>query len=330
MVVKSPITFESTCFAGAGREEMKPNPDVHVSTVQPGLEGRNPHAGRAARAIGAPAEMRPPHRARATRSAALSSRSRVALQLQRILGWLTAPVWITILTVYMRFGMGWRIADLDAFRARYRALRQRGPVLICANHLTLVDSALIAWALQSPASYLWRFECMPWNVPEWRNFADTGWKRALVYLMKCVPIRRGGNRAAMSESLNRLAWLLRQGETVLIFAEGGRSRTGRIRTEKPAHGVGRLLSQVPDCQVLCVYLRGAAQTSWSDLPARGECFHARIEPASPSTVHRGVRGSMDRSRQVLDQLVIMESAHLSQAQSATPVFDAFTETDVSA
>ncbi len=243
----------------------------------------------------------------------LSARSRAALRLQRALGWLTAPLWIAALVAGMRLGMGWRIADVRAIRRRFRALRQRGPVLICANHLTLVDSALIAWALQSPASYLWQFAALPWNVPEWRNFANSPWKRVLVYLMKCVPVRRGGDRTSVSESLNRLTWLLQQGETVLIFPEGGRSRDGRIRTRKPAHGVGRILARVPECQVVCVYLRGEMQDTWSDLPARGDRFHLQVEPVTVTTAHRGVRGSLDRTHQVLDRLVAMEQVHFNES-----------------
>lgn len=247
----------------------------------------------------------------------LSTRSRTALRLQRVAGWLTAPLWIAALVAGMRFGMGWRIADMRAVRRRFRSLRQRGPVLICANHLTLVDSALIAWALQSPASYLWQFAALPWNVPEWRNFANSPWKRVLVYLMKCVPVRRGGDRSSVSESMNRLTWLLRQGETVLIFPEGGRSRDGRVRTRTPAHGVGRILSRVPECQVICVYLRGGLQDTWSDLPARGDCFHLQVEPVTVTTTHRGVRGSLDRTRQVLERLVEMEQAHFGEANRHT-------------
>ena len=51
----------------------------------------------------------------------------------------------------MRFGFGWRLDGADAARERYRMLHaDRRPLLVCANHLTMVDSALVAWALGTP------------------------------------------------------------------------------------------------------------------------------------------------------------------------------------
>ena len=99
----------------------------------------------------------------------------------------------------MRFGFGWSLHGADEARARYRSLHaDRRPLLVCANHLTMVDSALIAWALGSPLWYLRHFAAVPWNTPERRNFASSPVQRALVWLMKCVPIERGGDRAARS------------------------------------------------------------------------------------------------------------------------------------
>ena len=62
----------------------------------------------------------------------------------------------------------------------------------------MVDSAIIAWALGSPGWYLRHFSALPWNVPERRNFAASPSQRVLVYLMKCVPITRGGDRAEVA------------------------------------------------------------------------------------------------------------------------------------
>ena len=67
---------------------------------------------------------------------------------------------------------GARNRGADEARAVYRELRRRAaPVLVCANHLTLIDSAVIAWALGSPWWYLRHFAALPWNVPERANFA---------------------------------------------------------------------------------------------------------------------------------------------------------------
>ena len=93
--------------------------------------------------------------------------------------------------------------------------------------------------------------------------------------------------------LERLAYLLARGEVGLIFPEGGRSRSGRVDADAAAYGVGRLVKAVPGCRVLCVYLRGARQESWSDLPARGERFRVALAALEPKTDAAGLRGSLD-------------------------------------
>jgi 1-acyl-sn-glycerol-3-phosphate acyltransferase len=246
----------------------------------------------------------------------LPFRDRVALGVQRAVGWLLAPVWVPVVVVVMRWGMGWRIEGVAAVRRAYREVwaAGEGPIVVCANHLTLVDSALVAWALGSPAWYLAHHAALPWNVPERRNFTGSLVSRVLVYLMKCVPVTRGGDRAEVAAVLGRLSHLLARGETLLLFPEGGRSRSGRVEEESATYGVGRLLGAVPGCRVLCVYLRGARQQSFSDLPARGERFHVRcatLRPASPSA---GLRGARDVSRQIVRTLAALERQYLDDRQ----------------
>jgi len=212
----------------------------------------------------------------------------------------------------MRFGLRWRIHGLAAARREYRALRRadEGPLLVCANHLTMVDSALVAWALGSPAWFLLHYPALPWNVPERRNFAGSAVSRVLVYLMKCVPITRGGTRGDVADVLARLAWLLGQGEAVLVFPEGGRSRSGRVEPDNAAWGVGRLIGGVPRCQVLCVYLRGHRQQQFGWLPRRREEFHVRLATVRPRSELTGMRRARDLSQQVVRVLVRLEEEHL--------------------
>jgi hypothetical protein len=93
---------------------------------------------------------------------------------------------------------------------------------------------------------------------------------------------------------------------VLLFPEAGRSRTGRVDTASVAQGVGRLVHELGDCRVLCVYLRGDAQRTYSTVPARGDTFTLATRLVEPRTELRGVRASRDLAMQVLDQLVEME------------------------
>jgi hypothetical protein len=241
---------------------------------------------------------------------------RLPLGVQRAVGWVLAPIWVPAVVALMRWGLGWRLEGAEAVRREYRALWKagEGPVLVCANHLTLIDSALVAWALGSPAWYVTHYAALPWNVPERRNFAASLWPRLLVYLMKCVPVTRGGDRAEVAAVLARLAHLLARGDTVLLFPEGGRSRSGRVEAESVTYGVGRLLGEVPACRVLCVYVRGARQDTFSDLPRRGERFSVRtamLRPASPWT---GLRRARDVSQQIIRTLAQLEQQHFDDRQ----------------
>ena len=49
----------------------------------------------------------------------------------------------------MEFFMKYRIKNVKDLRRRYRKLlsETRAPILICSNHLTMADSAVIAWLL---------------------------------------------------------------------------------------------------------------------------------------------------------------------------------------
>ena len=185
---------------------------------------------------------------------------------------------------------------------------------MCANHLTRVDSILIAIALGSPWRYVTRYGSLAWNTPAQENFANTWYMRVVVYLAKCVPVSRGGDRRAIGVVLSKITWLIGIGEVALIFPEGGRSRTGRVDADAVTYGVGRIVRALPDCRVLCVYLRGEEQKSYSFLPARKDRFRVSVQSMEPKTAMRGLRGSLDVSKQILTQLADMERRHFNDRQ----------------
>lgn len=228
--------------------------------------------------------------------------------IQRVMAWCMAPLWVPLAALVLRVGLGYRIRDLSRHRRRYReVLRDAGgPLLVCANHLTMIDSFLVGWALGSPFWYLARFDRLPWNVPEATNFAARRWSRAASYLAKCVPVVRGGRREDVARVLDRIVHLLGRGEVAVMFPEGGRSRSGRVEVESAAWGVGRVVAALPGCRVLCVYLRGDAQESWSTIPARGDSFRLALECIEPKSDHRGARRSRDLARQITARLASLE------------------------
>lgn len=233
------------------------------------------------------------------------------LALQREVSRLLSPITLPLTALVLRFGFGYRIEGHKELRREYRriCLEQDGSMMICANHLTMIDSFVIAWALGSPWWYFGNFRTLPWNVPERSIFATTPVMRMLVYGLKCVPIVRGGNRAEINGVLARVTHALSKRNVSLIFPEGGRSRTGRVEIDSAASGVGRVCRSVPGCRVMCIYLRGDHQENYSEIPVRGEYFRGSVSMIEPKTDHQGLRGSRDVARQITARLAEMEQEY---------------------
>jgi len=239
----------------------------------------------------------------------LSVTDRFALLVQREVGRLLGPIWIPVGAAVLRWRYGWRILDAGAARREFRRLRRESPapLLVCANHLTMVDSFLIAIALASPWWYVANFAALPWNTPERDNFSRTWWLRIATWVMKCIPVERGGDRREIGRVFERFSYMLSRGDVGLIFPEGGRSRSGRVDATASTYGVGRVVKALPGCRVLCLYLRGEGQTTYTDSPARGERFRVRFASLEPKTEHGGMRGSLAITKQVLARLAVLET-----------------------
>lgn len=243
----------------------------------------------------------------------LPFRFRAAHAIQREVTRLAAIFWVVPIAFIMRVLMRYHIKDVAQVRTRYRALvkERKHPLLICPNHLTMMDSAVIAWALGGSWWYVFHYSRMPWNLPEYNNFASQWPTRIGAWITKCIPVIRGGRREDVSRVIKRVQHLLARGETALIFPEAGRSRSGRVEADSVAHAVGRILTSVPGCQPLCVYLRGDRQRTWSTIPARGDSFYIEFEVVEPQSDHSGMRRSRDFSRQIVDRLVGMEEEYFA-------------------
>lgn len=206
-----------------------------------------------------------------------------------------------------------RVKNLVAVRRQFREIaRARRPIVICANHLTMVDSFYLQWALCSPLDAMLRFRLFAWNVPAVENFKRSAPISLLTYLAKTVPIDRAGTPEHHRAVIGKLGHLLREGEIVTIFPEAGRSRTGRIEPAEVAYGVGQLLRDVPDALVVCAYLRGDGQETWGPQPAKGDTLEVDLETLEPRTSARGLRASRDLSRQIIAKLKEMEDGYFAR------------------
>jgi 1-acyl-sn-glycerol-3-phosphate acyltransferase len=243
-------------------------------------------------------------------------RDRILLRLQRYTSFLFFPLLATATGLWVRWIRKLSLADTEEVRARFKRLvrEDSSPVLLCANHLTLVDSIVLAWALVPTSDYLRNYSLFPWSVPERANFSGTVFWRVVSFLGKCVYVTRGGPRAEVNRTLGKIAYLLRSGELVSVFPEGGRSRTGRVDTENFAYGVGQVVLGVPGTRVLCAYMRGRDQETYSDFPRKGDVYGIDLDVIRPETTFTGLRGARDLATQIIQKLAAMEEDHLAHRE----------------
>ncbi len=242
----------------------------------------------------------------------LGLKARCQLNLQRMMGrfWFFLIGPLSFAAMWL---IGYRVKDVKAFRKEIQAHFEThpGPWLICANHLTLIDSAVIAYALAPVYGYMLNFQLLPWNVPEQTNFQRNIFSAVFCYLAKCVPIRRRGEREQLRRCLDKCIYLLNKGEILTIFPEGTRSRSGRVDFRNVTYGVGRFLTSVPSCRVMCLYLRGERQDSYSNFPHWGECFHIQASVLTPSSDDKGIRAQRAYALQIIARLAEMEQQHFA-------------------
>ncbi len=241
-----------------------------------------------------------------------------ALNLQKALGWAAFAAVGPGCIFTMRVIRNNRVEGMERARQIYRdALATGRPMLICANHLTMVDSAYLHWSLSSMPGYLANFRRFSWNVPAIEHFNANPFLKALCYLGKTVPIDRSGDETHRKAVMEKLKWLVEQGEVVTLFPEGTRSRTGRIEPANLQYGIGQLLVGLNRPQVLCAYLRGRHQEAASGVPPWGDTLDLDVALIEPTTSLTGMRAWRDLSRQVLDKLKSLEDAWFARRGTNT-------------
>ncbi|HEX4048946.1 MAG TPA: 4'-phosphopantetheinyl transferase superfamily protein [Elusimicrobiota bacterium] len=188
-----------------------------------------------------------------------------------------------------RLRFGYRLPDdIRELRAElWRKLDAHdGPVIWAANHLTLIDSFLVYWAL-FPLSRSLEDRRIPWSTPEYTNYYRLGgpWKssfiRGLLYLCRCIPFLRGGEDAAAEafrqNAFDKCVWLLREGAAVFVYPEAGRSRSGWFEARRPKDFLGKLALEVPSAKFLCVYMRAETQLGTTVRPPEGDRFRLEVD-----------------------------------------------------
>ena len=118
----------------------------------------------------------------------------------------------------------------------------RGPVLLVANHQSVLDPALVGGAADRKLSFLAKAEL----------FAIPLFGR-LIRARTARPVRRGGaDASALREALRTLA----EGGALLVFPEGTRGPEGELRPAKAGAGMLAVLS---GAAVVPVYITGSGR-----------------------------------------------------------------------
>jgi hypothetical protein len=244
----------------------------------------------------------------------MDTKSKTALHLQEFIGRLTiifiAPLYFLLTRILF-----YRVRDLREIRRQSTAefAKHKGPWIICANHLTMVDSFLLGYATFSLRQHITGYKRLPWNLPERRNFQSNILLVLLCYLSKCIPIDRGGPREKMKKALDKSVYLLRNNNSVMVFPEGGRSRSGRIDKESFSYGVGRFVKDVENCKVMCIYMRGDKQHGYGSIPSWGDKFSAQIEVFTPQPIEEtGLRAQREYAAQIIRRLAQMEENYFAE------------------
>jgi 1-acyl-sn-glycerol-3-phosphate acyltransferase len=160
-----------------------------------------------------------------------------------------------------RRGIGWTynvaraivtLPTLLLYRVRARGLRnvpKHGPVILAPNHFSQMDHFFIGLFL--PRRICFMAKSQLFGAP------------VLTYIYKhggAFPIRRGHRD---EEAFETSRAILGRGDTLLVYAEGGRSRSGELGEPKP--GVGRIALETGAPVVPVAVYGSAAVRRWKRL-----------------------------------------------------------------
>ena len=212
-------------------------------------------------------------------------------------------IWILI-----RYWGRYRIEGLKELRRQYKVIvKNNYPLIICANHLTFIDSMLIIWALGSNWWYFWNYRYFSWNLPAGEVFKKKFYFRYVFYWGKCIFIHRDGSKEHKDEVISMAHDLVKQGQVLTVFPEGRRSRTGRFEVDHITLGVGKIIQTLGECYVLCLYLRGDKQAGHSNYPPRGSVFRPLIKLIKVKADENNRRAYVEISNEISKNIQELEN-----------------------
>ncbi len=145
-----------------------------------------------------------------------------------------------------------------------RLPRKPGPVIYIANHESMAEGVFLPFVLCRPFPI--RLNRIPYSTPDQSNFHDRwqfAWARPAF-----IEIDRG-NPASEMAAFRRIIEVLKQGRSVILFPEAGRTSTGngpRVKSPSGRHEVkpfkeslGRILQHLERCTVVPLWVEGGSK-----------------------------------------------------------------------
>lgn len=115
-----------------------------------------------------------------------------------------------------------RFVGRTYFGVRYEGVEHvplTGPLIIAPNHVTYADPPLISLPVRRPIYFM-----------AWSRLFDVPLFGRLIRFLRAFPVETEGADPSATREVVRL---LKAGQAVMIFPEGGRSRDGRLQRFKP-------------------------------------------------------------------------------------------------
>ena len=172
----------------------------------------------------------------------------------------------------------------------YDRIPQSGPAVLCPNHISFLDSALLMLTVPRRISFVGKSEYMD----SWKT-------KHLFPALGMIPIDRSGG-ARSRGALEAAEAVLRRGELFGIFPEGTRSRDGKLY--RGHTGAARLALTV-GCPILPVGVIGTREIQPPDakLPKVGLDCTIRIGRPIPVDRYQDRPGDRLALRQITDELM---------------------------
>lgn len=171
-----------------------------------------------------------------------------------------------------------------------------GPVILVANHCSHVDTPVLLLSLPGP----WRRRTAVAAATDFFYAGRPLRARAVSLAFGTVPVDRHGRGACAPEVPIRR--VLREGWSLVLFAEGTRSRDGRVGPMRSGAAVLAAEHRVP---IVPVFISGTGVAmpigrQWMVRPEGGGRHHISVTFGAPIEVRSGDHaGSMERVREFM-------------------------------